>query len=62
MDKYQVEMKYVSVQNWSVFVKDVYGEVHDAVRNISKKQASQVRKQWTINLKNKGQLCQPCNK
>ncbi len=57
MDKYQVEMQYVSVRNWNVYVKDVYGEIKAAERNISKQQASKIRKEWTINLKNKGLLC-----
>jgi hypothetical protein len=57
MDKYKVEMNYVSVRNWNVFVKDIYGNVKAAERNISKQKASQVRKEWTMNLKQKGLLC-----
>ena len=55
---YKVEMQYVSVRNWNVFVKDVYGDVKAAERNVSRDKATKVRKEWTINLKNKGQLCQ----
>lgn len=54
MNKYKVEMKYVSTRNWNVLLTDVYGNVKDAERNISREKARKTTKRWTVNLKERG--------